>query len=320
MSETQTRFKSEICEMLGIKYPIFQGGMAWVADGALAGAVSNAGGVGIIAAGSAPREVVAKEIDKARSITDKPFGVNIMLMSDNCDDVAELCIEKNVAVITTGAGSPAKYMEAWISAGIKVFPVVPSVALAKRMEKIGASGVIAEGMESGGHIGSLTTMALLPQIVDAVNIPVIAAGGIADGRGVAAAFMFGAEGVQCGTCFLVADECNIHENYKEAVLKAGDRATEVTGLSHGHPIRAIKNKLTKKYIELENAGTPFEELEHMTLGSLRKAVLDGDKDEGTFMAGQCAAMVNSRGSCREIIENLFETAETAVNNFNKKYK
>lgn len=307
-------FKTRITELLGIEYPIFQGGMAWVSEGGLAAAVSEAGGVGIIAGGSAPKEVIRAEIKKARELTNKPFGVNIMLLSPNADDLSDLVVEEGVKIVTTGAGSPGRYIEKWKNAGIKIIPVIPSVALAKRMERLGVDAVIAEGGESGGHIGELNTMALVPQVVDAVKIPVIAAGGIADGRGIAAAFALGASGVQCGTCFLVADECAVHENYKKCVIDAGDTDTAVTGRSNGHPVRAIKNKLTRKYLEMEKNGATFEELENMTLGSLRKAVKDGDTIEGTFMAGQVAGMIKKTDSASNIIQNMFAEAEIIINN------
>lgn len=309
--------KSKITELLGIKYPIFQGGMAWVSEGGLAAAVSNAGGLGIIAGGNAPKEIIREEIRKAKGLTDRPFGVNIMLLSPYAEDLSDLVIEEDVKIVTTGAGSPGKYIDKWKSAGIKVIPVIPSVALAKRMEKLGADAIIAEGAEAGGHIGELNTMALIPQVVDAVNIPVIAAGGIADGRGVAAAFTLGASGVQCGTCFLVADECIVHENYKKSVIEAGDTGTAVTGRSTGHPVRALKNKLTRKYMELEKKGTTLKELESMTVGSLKKAVHDGNVTEGTFMAGQIAGLIKKSDSAENIIKNLFNEAENVINSLNK---
>ena len=255
--------QTRITELLNIKCPIFQGGMAWVADGDLAGAVSNAGGLGIIGGGNAPKEVVKANIDKVKSITDKPFGVNIMLLSPFADDIVDLVIEEGVKVVTTGAGNPEKYMKMWKEAGVKVIPVVASVALAKRMERCGADALVAEGCEAGGHIGESTTMVLVPQIVDAVNIPVIAAGGIADGRGIAAAFMLGAKGVQMGTHFVVTDESQVHENYKERIIKAKDIDSRVTGRTTGHPVRALRNDMTRKYLELENAGAGFEELEKL---------------------------------------------------------
>ena len=267
--------KTRITELLGIEHPIIQGGMAWVAEHQLAAAVSNAGGLGLIGAASAPEDVIRAEIRAAKELTDKPFGVNVMLMSPYAEEVARVIVEEGVKVVTTGAGNPGKYMEMWKDAGIKVIPVVASVALARMMEKAGADAVVAEGTESGGHIGAATTMTLVPQVADAVNIPVIAAGGIADGRGMAAAMMLGAEGVQIGTRFCVATECICHENYKKKIIKAKDIDSTVTGRSHGHPIRCLRNQMTKEYIKLEEQGAGFEELEHLTLGSLRNAVMDG---------------------------------------------
>lgn len=295
---------TRITELLGIQYPIIQGGMAWVAEANLAGAVSKAGGLGIIGGANAPGEVIREQIRKAREITSNPIGVNVMLLSPHVEDVAKVVIEEKVEVVTTGAGNPEKYMKAWKEAGIKVIPVVASVALAKRMERSGADAVIAEGTESGGHIGEATTMTLVPQVVDAVTIPVIAAGGIADGRGIAAAFMLGAEAVQMGTRFLVAKECICHPNYKERVIKAKDIDSAVTGRSHGHPVRQLRNQMTRDYIEKENNGATFEELEYLTLGSLRNAVIDGDVKMGTVMAGQIAGMVTKEQTCEEIINEL----------------
>ena len=302
---------NRICELLGIKYPIFQGGMAWVSEAGLAAAVSNAGGLGIIAAGAAPRDYVKEQIRKAKELTDKPFGVNVMLMSPFADEIAQLCCEEGVKIVTTGAGSPTKYMEAFNGAGVKVIPVVPSVAIAKKMEKIGAAAVVAEGMEAGGHIGKLTTMALVPQIVDAVSIPVLAAGGIADGRGVAASFMLGAEGVQIGTRFLVAKECWAHENYKNAVIKSKDIDSVVTGTISGHPVRSLRNKLTTRYIALEKEEAMKEKpdiaaLEAFAAGALRKAVVDGDVNEGSLMAGQVAALVTKEQTADEIIQEIWQ--------------
>lgn len=296
--------KTRITELLGIQYPIFQGGMAWVADYHLAAAVSEAGGLGIIGAGGAPASFVREQIRQAREITDRPIGVNIMLMNPEADRIAEVVVEEGVDVVTTGAGNPAKYASAWKAAGIKIIPVVASVAMAKLMERVGADAVIAEGMESGGHIGSITTMALVPQVADAVEIPVIAAGGIADGRGFAAAFMLGAEAVQIGTRFVVATESMVHENYKQKIITAKDIDSEVTGLSHGHPVRQIRNPMTREYLKLEKAGASFEELEQMTLGALRKAVVEGDVVQGTLMAGQIAGLVKKERSCKEIIEEI----------------
>lgn len=301
--------KTRVTELLGIEKPIIQGGMAWVAESHLAAAVSEAGGFGLIGAANAPADVVRNYIREAKELTDKPFGVNIMLLSPFADDIAQAVVEEGVAAVTTGAGNPEKYMEQWKAAGIKVIPVVASVALAKRMERCGADAVVAEGTESGGHIGQATTMTLVPQVVDALSVPVIAAGGIADGRGFAAAMMLGAEAVQMGTRFCVSDECTIHENYKERILKAKDIDSEVTGRSHGHPVRGLRNKMTREYLKLEAAGASFEELEKLTLGGLRKAVIDGDTDNGSVLAGQIAGMVNKRQSCREIIDEIMNEAE-----------
>lgn len=283
--------------------------MAWVAEHHLAAAVSEAGGFGLIGAASAPPEVVREEIRKAKELTDKPFGVNIMLLNPNADEVAKIVVEEGIQAVTTGAGNPEKYMSMWKEAGVKVIPVVASVAMAKRMERYGADAVVAEGMEAGGHIGNQTTMALIPQIVDAVNIPVIAAGGIGDGRGIAASFMLGAEGVQMGTRFVVADESIVHENYKNRIVKAKDIDSVVTGQSTGHPVRCLRNQMTKEYIKKEQEGVPFEELERMTLGSLRKAVMDGDILNGTVMAGQIAGLVSKRQSCKEILQEIMGEAE-----------
>ena len=302
-----------ICEMLGIKYPIFQGAMAWVSDSSLAAAVSNAGGLGIIAGANAPAEHIRNEIRKTKEMTDKPFGVNIMLLSENADELAKMVIEEGVKVITTGAGNPGKYMEAWKAAGIKVIPVVASVALAKRMERSGADAVIAEGCESGGHVGKLTTMALLPQVVDAVNIPVLGAGGIGDGRGITAAFILGASGVQVGTRFLVAEECTIHENYKNAVLKAKDIDTVVTGRVTGHPVQVLKNKLANEFLMLERQNADIEEIEALGRGALAKAVKEGDADWGSLMSGQIAGMVNKKQTASEIIEEMFAQYNEIIN-------
>lgn len=299
---------NRICEILNIKYPIIQGGMAWVADSNLAAAVSNAGGFGIIGTGSATADIVKKEIDNCRRLTDRPFGINVMLMSPNADEVIDLIIEEKPAGITTGAGNPAKYMDRLKEAGIKVIPVVPTVALAQRMEKLGADAVIAEGTEAGGHIGELTTMVLVPQVAEALNIPVIAAGGVADGRGIAASFALGAEGVQIGTRFICSEECNIHQNYKDAVLKAKDRDAVVTGRPTGHPVRTLKNKLAKKFLKMEKEGASPEELEKLGAGALRLAVVEGDKDGGSFMAGQSAAMVREIKPCKEIVEEISKQA------------
>ena len=305
--------KSRVCQLLDIEYPIFQGGMAWIADASLAAAVSEAGGLGIIT-GTAPTDWVRAEIRKAKKLTNKPFGVNIMLMDIQADEIAKMVCEEGVKVVTTGAGSPGKYMEMWKAHGVKVIPVVASVALAKRMEKAGADAIIAEGTESGGHVGQLTTMALVPQVVDAVNIPVLAAGGIGDGRGVAASFMLGAEGVQLGTRFLVAKECTVHQNYKERVIKAKDIDTEVTGRSTGHPIRVIKNKLTREFIKLEKEGASVEQLEALGRGCLSKAV-KGDVDFGSVMAGQISGLINKEQSCKEIIEEIMREASDRFQDF-----
>ena len=301
--------KTRITELLGIEYPIIQGGMAWVAESHLAAAVSAAGGLGLIGGANAPAEVIRNYIREVKAVTDKPFGVNVMLMSPYADEVAKVIVEEGVKVVTTGAGNPEKYMEMWKAAGIKVIPVVASVALAKRMERYGADAVVAEGTESGGHIGEATTMTLVPQVVDAVSIPVIAAGGIGDGRGIAAAFMLGAEAVQMGTRFLVAKECTVHQNYKDRVLKAKDIDSTVTGRTHGHPVRCLRNQMTREYVKLENEGKSFEELEYLTLGTLRKAVQEGDVTNGTVMAGQIAGMVKDEKSCKEIIEQMMNEME-----------
>lgn len=300
---------NNICNLLNIEYPIFQGAMAWVSDSSLAAAVSNAGGLGIIAGASAPASYVREEIRKVKELTDKPFGVNIMLLSENANELADIVVEEGVKVVTTGAGNPGKYMTKWKEAGIKVIPVVASVALAKRMERAGADAIIAEGCEAGGHIGKLTTMVLLPQVVDAVSIPVIGAGGIADGRGVAAAFMLGAKGIQVGTRFLVANECTIHDNYKEAVIKANDIDTVVTGRPTGHPVQVLKNKLAREYLNLEKQNAPIEVLEELGRGGLRKAVKDGDVEGGSLMAGQISGLVSKRQSAKEIIEEMFKEFE-----------
>lgn len=306
--------KTEITELLGIKYPILQGGMAWIAESTLASAVSNAGGAGIIAGGAAPIDYLRGEIRKCKELTDKPFGVNVMLMSPNADDLAQLVIDEGVAFVTTGAGNPGKYMEGWKNAGIKVIPVVPSVALAKRMERSGADAVIAEGTESGGHIGENTTMCLVPQVVDAVNIPVIAAGGIADGRGIAASFMLGAKGVQVGTRFLASEECVIHPTYKNLVIEAKDTDSVVTGRYTGHPCRNVKTKFAKRLASGEKDGSLSpDEFEKLTVGALRKAVQDGNLDEGSFLCGAIAGMINEVKPCKDIIEEMFGMAEKLLN-------
>ena len=304
------KVKTEITKLLGIEYPIVQGGMAWVAEYHLAAAVSNAGGLGIIAAGAAPAEWVREQIREAKKLTDKPFGVNIMLMNPSADDIAKVVVEEGVKVVTTGAGNPEKYMKDWKEAGIKVIPVVASVALAKRMEKCGADAVVAEGTEAGGHIGELTTMVLVPQVRDAVSIPVIAAGGVADGRGMAAAFMLGADGVQIGTHFVVTKECIVHQNYKDCILKAKDIDTRVTGRSTGHPVRALRNNLTMEYLKKEAEGASAEELETLAAGGLRKAVVEGDTRTGSLMAGQSAGLVKEECTCKEFIERI--TAEAVA--------
>lgn len=301
--------KTEVTELLGIEYPIIQGGMAWVADYHLAAAVSEAGGLGIIGAGGAPALWVREQIQEAKKLTKKPFGVNLMLMNPEADAIAQIIAEEGVKVVTTGAGSPEKYMQLWKDAGVKVIPVVASVALAKRMERCGADAVVAEGTESGGHIGELTTMVLVPQVVDAVNIPVIAAGGIADGRGIAAAFMLGAKAVQMGTCFVTVKESIVHENYKNMILKAKDIDTRVTGRSTGHPVRVLRNKQAREYLKLEAEGATFEELEKLTLGGLRKAVVEGDVENGSVMAGQIAGLVKETYSCKELIAHLAEQTD-----------
>ncbi len=301
--------KSEICEILGIRYPVFQGGMAWIADGKLAAAVSNGGGLGIIAAGNAPGEYVREQIKIAKSLTDKPVGVNIMLLSPFVAEVAQVVAEEGVQVVTTGAGNPSKYMELWKNAGIKVIPVVASVAMAKLMTRLGATAVIAEGTESGGHVGELTTIVLVPQICDATTLPVIAAGGIADGRGVAAAFILGACGVQMGTRFLAAEECNIHPVYKDKIIKAGDLCTMVTGKRLGHPVRSLRTPFSREYMKAEYSSMPDDELEALATGALRRAVIDGDNEKGCFLAGQIAAIVNKVQPAAEIVKEVMDEAE-----------
>lgn len=310
--------KTELCELLNIKYPIFQGGMAWIADASLAAAVSNAGGLGIIAAMNANADWLREEIHKVRIMTDKPFGVNIMLMSPFADEVSDLVVEEKVPVVVTGAGNPGKYMKKWVEAGIKVIPVVASTAMARLVERSGATAVVAEGGESGGHIGELTTMTLVPQVCDAVKIPVLAAGGIADGRGIAAALMLGACGVQCGTRFLVAKECTVHQNYKNKILKAKDIDTIATGKRLGHPVRCLKNQFTRELFKQEyNSNISDEELEKMGAGALRKAAKEGDEKNGSFMAGQCAAMVHKEQTAQEMIEEMFAQAEEILNQANR---
>lgn len=304
--------KTRVTELLGIEYPIIQGGMAWVAEYHLAAAVSNAGGLGIIGAASAPAEIVREQIIECKKLTDKPFGVNVMLMNENADEVAKIVIEEGVKAVTTGAGNPSKYIAAWKEAGVKVMPVVASVAMAKMMERAGADCVVAEGMESGGHIGSITTMCLLPQVVDAVSIPVIGAGGIADGRGFAAATMLGAEAVQMGTAFLVAKENIVHENYRNKVICAKDIDSVITGTSTGHPVRSIRNRMTKEYLKLESEGVELMELEKLTLGSLRRAVIEGDDKTGTLMAGQIAGLIKEEKTCKEIIDSIMSEASKLI--------
>ena len=304
--------KTPITEMLGIRYPLFQGGMAWIADGNLAAAVSNAGGLGIIAAGNAPKEYVKGEIQKAKSLTDKPFGVNIMLMSPYADEIADLVVEEKVRVVTTGAGNPSKYMKAWKDAGITVIPVVASVAMAKLMKRVGADALIAEGGESGGHVGELTTIVLVPQIVDATDLPVIAAGGIADGRAAAATFLLGAVGIQMGKRFLSAKECSISPVYKEKIIKANDLCTMVTGKRLGHPVRSLRTNFARRYQEAEYGGMPDEELEQLGVGALRKAVKDGDLENGCFLSGQVAALVKKEESAEEIILDVMQGCEEAL--------
>lgn len=301
--------KTRVTELLDLEYPIIQGGMAWVAEYHLASAVSNAGGLGIIGAGGASVDFVREQIKKTKEKTDRPFGVNLMLMNPQADEIARVIADEGVKVVTTGAGNSGKYIPMWKEAGVKVIPVVASVAMAKMMERAGADAVIAEGMESGGHIGSATTMALVPQVVDAVKIPVIAAGGIADGRGLAAARMLGAEAVQMGTRFVVANESIVHNNYKEKVIKAKDIDSVVTGMTHGHPVRAIRNRMTREYLRLEKEGADFMELEKLTLGALKKAVVDGDAENGTLMAGQIAGLVGKQQSCAEMITEIVNQAK-----------
>ncbi len=301
--------KTRITELLGIEHPIIQGGMAWVAEYHLAAAVSSAGGLGIIGAASAPPEIVREQIREVKKLTDRPFGVNVMLMNPNAAEVAKVVVEEGVPVVTTGAGNPGRFLPMWKEAGVKVIPVIASAAMAKLMERAGADAVVAEGMESGGHIGELTTMALVPQAVDAVQIPVIAAGGIADARGFAAAFMLGAEAVQMGTRFVTAAESIAHPNYKERIVKAKDIDSEVTGRSTGHPIRVLRNQMSRDYLKMEKEGASFEELETLTLGSLRKAVMDGDVKGGSLMAGQIAGLVRQENTCKEIIDEIMEQAE-----------
>lgn len=305
-------FQSNIWDRLNVKYPIVQGGMAWVANHSLASAVSNAGGLGIIAAANAPTEVVRREIQKTKEKTNRPFGVNVMLLSENAEEVAHMVCEEGVKVVTTGAGNPGKYMELWKSYGIIVIPVVPSVALGKRMERYGADALIVEGNEAGGHIGELTTMTLVPQVVDAVSIPVIAAGGIGDGRGMAAAFMLGAQGVQIGTRFLVAKECTIHPSYKEKILRAKDIDTVVTGRSTGHPVRILRNQLSRELIEMEKNQAPIEVFDEAGKGALRRAVVEGDVERGSIMVGQIAGLIRKEQTCQEIIQEMMEQMKQVI--------
>ena len=316
--------KSKLCTEFNVKYPILQGGMAWIADASLASAVSNAGGLGVIAAGNAPADVVREEIKKAKELTDKPFGVNIMLMSRFADEIAELVCEEKISFVTTGAGNPGKYMKSFKESNIRVIPVIPSVALAKRMERDGADFIIAEGMEAGGHIGKLTTMALVPQVVSNVDIPVIAAGGIGDGRGMAAALVLGADAVQVGTRFLLAKECNIHQNYKDIVIKAKDIDTVITGQITGHPVRGLRNKFTKEFLEIEKTEAKkdkpdIEMIESLGAGSLRRAVVDGDINTGSFMSGQIAGLLCKEQSCAEMIEEFFNECIKEVEKLYKKF-
>ena len=306
--------KTEITELLNIEYPIIQGGMAWVADYHLAAAVSNAGGLGLIGSGGAPASWVKDQIREVKKLTDKPFGVNIMLMNPEADEIAKVIVEEKVPVVTTGAGNPAKYIKEWKEAGVKVIPVVASCALAKMMERCVADAVVAEGTEAGGHIGEITTMSLVPQVVDAVNVPVIAAGGIADGRGFAAALMLGAKAVQMGTHFVATKECNVHENYKEKIIKAKDIDSKVTGRSTGHPVRVLRNQMSNEYIKKEQEGATLEELEILTLGGLRKAVVEGNVKEGSLMAGQIAGLVKKQYTCKELIEKVVTEGQQVIEN------
>ena len=309
-------FDSRVKELLGIKYPIFQGGMAWVATSELAAAVSEAGGLGIIAAGNAPGDYVREEIRKLKEMTDKPFGVNIMLLSPFAEDIVDIVCDEGVPVVTTGAGNPGKFLERFRKHNIKVIPVVPTVSLAKRLEKQGVDALIVEGTEAGGHIGELTTMALVPQVRDAVSIPVIAAGGIADGRGIVAALALGADGVQLGTRFVCSTEAKVHQNYKDKLINAKDRDALVTGRSTGHPVRVIKNQFTREFIELEKSGASIEDLEKMGSGRLRLAVVEGDVDKGSVMSGQIAGMINDIKPCNEIIQQLIQEAQQVLGRLN----
>lgn len=307
---------TRVTEMLGIQYPVIQGGMAWVAEYHLVSAVSQAGGLGIIGAGGASAEFVRGQIRKVKERTEKPFGVNLMLMNPEADAIAQVIVEEGVKVVTTGAGNPGRYLPMWREAGVTVIPVVASVAMARMMERAGAQGVVAEGTESGGHIGAASTMTLVPQVADAVSIPVIAAGGIADGRGLAAALMLGAEAVQMGTRFVVARESIAHEAYKQKIIAAKDIDSEVTGMSHGHPVRQLRNRMTREYLKLEKAGASFEELEKLTVGALCRAVTEGDTANGTLMAGQIAGLVDKEQTCREIIAEIMEQAASLLHGYN----
>lgn len=310
-------FKTEICDLLSVEYPIIQGGMAWVATAELAAAVSNAGGLGLIGCGNAPAQVIKEELRRIKDLTQKPFGVNVMLLSPFIDEIIELLYEEKVPVITTGAGNPGKYISRFKEIGTKVIPVVPSIALAKRMEKVGADAIIVEGTEAGGHIGELTTMSLVPQIVDEVNIPVIAAGGIADGRGFMAALALGAKGVQIGTRFVCTKECTVHENYKKAIIDSNDRDAIITGRSTGHPVRSLKNKFTKQFIELEKQSASNEEIEKFGVGALKKAVKDGDIDNGSVMAGQISGLIKDIKTCKEVIVEIIDEANKIRKNLSK---
>lgn len=314
-------FQNDICELLGIKYPLIQGGMAWISDASLAAAVSNAGGLGVIAGGNAEKHIIKEEIHKVKSsVNQKPYALNVMLLSPHADDMIDLVIEENVPIVITGAGSPGKYMDRLKEAGVIVIPVVASVALARRMESLGADAVIGEGTEAGGHIGELTTMALIPQLVDALTCPVIAAGGIADGRGGAAAFMLGAKGLQVGTRFITATECQAHPDYKAQVLKAKDTSAVVTGRPTGHPVRMLKNKLYRQYMALEKANAPLEEMDALGTGALRKAAREGDVAFGSVMAGQVAGLINKEESCQVIIESLINETQTIINQVHNRLK
>lgn len=310
-------FRTALCDLLNIEYPILQGGMAWVSTAELAAAVSEAGGLGIIGSGTLPAEWLKEQIHLAKQLTRKPFGVNVMLLSPFVDGIMELLKEEPVAVITTGAGNPGKYVPSLREVGTKIIPVVSSVALAKRLARTGVDALIAEGMESGGHIGEITTMAMVPQVVNVVDIPVIAAGGVFNGRGFAAALALGAVGVQMGTRFMCASECTVHPKVKEAIINAKDRDTTITGASFGHPVRSLRNKLTRKYKEMEKKGVPANELEQLGIGSLRAAMVEGDIENGTVMAGQVCAMANKIQTAREIIREVLEEAEQVVGNMSK---